>query len=229
MDIYIFTFMEHSFSEEELKAIADQLSHPKGDMGIEVSKTMHESNITMTQKAIELLHLEEGERLLELGHGNAHHVPDMLKEYPGLHYSGLEISELMHQEAKKANENAISDKTAAFYLYDGEEIPFGSESFDKIMTVNTIYFWKDPKKTAAEIHRVLKADGSFTLAFAQKRFMETLPFTQYGFTFYDDEKVEELMHGAGFTIVEQSDIKEVVKSKDLKNVEREFTVMRFFK
>ncbi|GAB3650886.1 class I SAM-dependent methyltransferase [Echinicola sediminis] len=221
--------MKNKFSEEELKAIASQLSHPKGEMGMEVSKTMHQSNISMTEKAIELLHLEEEEQLLELGHGNGHHVPELFGAYPTIRYSGLEISELMHEEAKKANAGFIENKQAAFYLYDGQNIPFEDNHFDKIMTVNTIYFWKEPQKMAAEIHRVLKEGGSFSLAFAQKRFMETLPFTQYGFTYYDDQKVEDLMYDTGFTIVEQSDIKETLKSKDLREVEREFTVMRFLK
>ncbi len=118
---------------------------------------------------------------------------------------------------------------ADFQLYDGDQIPFEAQSIDKVMTVNTIYFWKNPRQMAKEIHRVLKEGGCFVVAFAQQRFMETLPFAQYGFTFYDDEKVDELMHEAGFTIVEQSNVTEKVKSKDFQEVEREFTVMRFLK
>ncbi|GGF28228.1 class I SAM-dependent methyltransferase [Echinicola rosea] len=219
--------MEKSFTEEELKAIAAQLSHPKGEMGIDVAATMHESNISMTEKAIELLHLESGDRVLELGHGSAMHVSQLLEEQENLHYTGLEVSELMHLEAKKHNALWVDKGKTAFYLYDGESAPFESGIFDKIFTVNTIYFWSEPKKTAMELKRLLADEGSLVIAFAQKRFMENLPFAQYGFTFYDDEDVIELMAAVGLVPLEQSDVTETVKSKAMEEVEREFTVMRF--
>ncbi|WP_200975159.1 class I SAM-dependent methyltransferase [Echinicola sp. 20G] len=221
--------MKQSFTEEDLKAIAAQLSHPKGEMGIEVGDTMHESNITMTKKAIELCHFEGKELLLEIGHGNANHLSTLLTENSGLNYTGLEISDLMYQQAQMTNEAWIKSGRASFHVYDGQKIPFEKDYFDQIMTVNTIYFWKEPSKMAQDIYRVLQPEGRFTIAFAQKEFMETLPFTKYGFTFYDDEKVEELMYHAGFTIVEQVDVKETVKSKALEEVEREYTVMSFYK
>ncbi|AGA77349.1 class I SAM-dependent methyltransferase [Echinicola vietnamensis] len=219
--------MKKSFTEEELKAIATQLSHPKGEMGIDVAATMHESNLSMTEKAIELLHLEKGDRVLELGHGSAMHVGPLLAEADGLQYAGLEISQLMHEEAKKHNTTWIDEGKAAFYQYDGKKAPFESGSFDKIFTVNTIYFWSEPKKTTMELKRLLADEGSLVIAFAQKRFMENLPFTKYGFTFYDDENVIELMAAVGLVPLEQSDVTETVKSKAMEEVEREFTVMRF--
>ncbi|QDH78461.1 class I SAM-dependent methyltransferase [Echinicola soli] len=219
--------MKKSFSEEELKAIASQLSHPKGEMGIDVAATMHESNISMTEKAIELLHLENGDKVLELGHGSAMHVSQLLEEQESLHYTGLEVSELMYLEAKKHNIQWIDAGIADFHLYDGEQAPFESGSFDKIFTVNTIYFWKDPLRTAEELERLLADEGSLVIAFAQKRFMEKLPFAQHGFTLYDDADVMELMTEVGLVTLEQSDVTETVKSKAMEEVQREFTVMRF--
>lgn len=219
--------MEKSFTEEELKAIASQLSHPKGEMGIDVAATMHESNLSMTKKAIEMMHVEAGERVLELGHGSALHVEHVLAGAENIQYTGLEVSALMHAEAKKHNAQWMDAGKAAFFLYEGEKAPFESGSFDKIFTVNTIYFWADPLNTALELSRLLAEEGSLVVAFAQKRFMEKLPFTQYGFTLYDDEAVMELMSKAGLVAMEQSDITETVKSKAMESVQREFTVMRF--
>ncbi|MDN3670139.1 class I SAM-dependent methyltransferase [Echinicola jeungdonensis] len=221
--------MKKPKDQEELQQIANQLAHPKGEEGLEISKLMHQTNISMTEKAIELLKLENDDSILELGHGNGHHVVELLENIPSLKYYGLEISELMHQEAKKANINHLENGQAKFHLYGGDKIPFEKESFDKILTVNTIYFWKEPLKMAQEIHRVLNTGGRFTVAFSQKHFLEKLPFAQYGFTFYDNEMVEELMEAANFTIVEQSEITETVKSKAMEEIEREFTVMAFQK
>ncbi|WP_192348554.1 methyltransferase domain-containing protein [Algoriphagus sp. Y33] len=56
-----------------------------------------------------------------------------------------------------------------------------SEAFDKVFTVNAIYFWSDPVVLAREIYRVLKPDGRLVVAFAGRDFMKKLPFTDFVF------------------------------------------------
>jgi SAM-dependent methyltransferase len=60
-------------------------------------------------------------------------------------------------------------------LYEGKKLPFEDETFDKIFTVNTVYFWENPVEFLNEIYRVLKDDGTFVLTFGQRDFMEKLP------------------------------------------------------
>lgn len=221
--------MDQNFTEDEWKAIAQQLGHPKGEQGLTVAKNMEESNILMVEKAVEMLHLAGDEKVLELGHGSAQHVCELLEIFDGLEYHGLEISDLMYEIAQKVNEPEVKSGKAQFHLYEGKKIPFESACFDKVMTVNTIYFWDNPMEMALEIFRVLNEGGNFSLAFAQKTFMEKLPFTKFNFKFYDSEMVDELMYNAGFTIIEQVDVIEKLKSDPLGELEREFTVMRFIK
>ena len=83
-------------------------------------------------------------------------------------------------------------KPIAVFVYDGQNIPFGEQSFDKIFTVNTLYFWKEPNTFLEEIYRVLRNNGTFVLTFGHKDFMSNLPFTQYGFQLYHTEDVEKL-------------------------------------
>jgi hypothetical protein len=74
------------------------------------------------------------------------------KQAENLKYYGLEMSELMFQGARQINRNFVSQKQAFFSLYDGNVIPFGNAAFDKIFTVNTIYFWQGPEKLLLEIY-----------------------------------------------------------------------------
>ncbi|MHC0443676.1 class I SAM-dependent methyltransferase, partial [Flavobacterium sp. 3-210] len=80
----------------------------------------------------------------------------------------------MFQEARKINRNFVSQKQAFFSLYDGNKIPFEDETFDKVFTVNTIYFWQKPEDLLSEIYRVLKPNGNFCLTFAEEDFMKKL-------------------------------------------------------
>lgn len=211
--------------QEELQAIASQLKHPTGEKGIEMGNMMNETNINMTKHSIQNLNISNENRILELGHGNAGHVVSLFEQAEKLKYYGLEMSELMFQEARQINRNFVSQKQAFFSLYDGNTIPFEDELFDKIFTVNTIYFWQRPEELLSEIYRVLKPSGNFCLTFAEEDFMKKLPFTQFEFELYSTEKAQELIKKTPFKIVYTETQTEKVKSKTGELVDRAFTTI----
>jgi ubiquinone/menaquinone biosynthesis C-methylase UbiE len=211
--------------KEELQAIAAQLKHPTGEKGIEMANMMHETNINMTRHSVQNLNISKENKILELGHGNAGHVEFLFEKDENLKYYGLEMSELMFQEARQINRNFVSQKQAFFSVYDGNVIPFEDEFFDKIFTVNTIYFWQQPEKLLLEIYRVLKPDGIFCITFAEESFMKTLPFTQYEFELYSTEKVEKLIQKTAFKITNKETLTEKVKTRTGELVDRQFTTI----
>ncbi|GAA6766638.1 class I SAM-dependent methyltransferase [Flavobacterium sp. CGRL1] len=211
--------------QEELQAIASQLKHPSGEKGIEMGNMMNETNINMTKHSIQNLNISNENRILELGHGNAGHVEFLFEQAKKIKYYGLEMSELMFQEARQINRNFVSQKQAFFSLYDGNTIPFEDGLFDKIFTVNTIYFWQKPEELLSEIYRVLKANGNFCLTFAEEDFMKKLPFTQFEFELYSTEKAQELIKKSDFKIVYTETQTEKVKSKTGELVDRAFTTI----
>jgi ubiquinone/menaquinone biosynthesis C-methylase UbiE len=211
--------------KEELQAIAFQLKHPTGEKGIEMGNMMNETNINMTRHSIQNLNISKENKILELGHGNAGHVEFLFEQAENLKYYGLEMSELMFQEARQINRNFVSQKQAFFSLYGGNEIPFEENFFDKIFTVNTIYFWREPERFILEIYRVLKDRGTFCLTFAEESFMKTLPFTKYEFELYSTEKAENLIQKTAFKITKKETLTEKVKTKTGELVDRAFTTL----
>ncbi|MEG0849936.1 MAG: class I SAM-dependent methyltransferase [Flavobacterium sp.] len=211
--------------QEELQAIASQLKLPTGEKGIEMGNMMNETNINMTRHSIQNLNISNENKILELGHGNAGHVEFLFEQAENLKYYGLEMSELMFQEARQTNRNFVSQKQAFFSLYDGNKIPFENDFFDKIFTVNTIYFWQKPEELLVEIYRVLKPNGNFCLTFAEEDFMKKLPFTQFEFELYSSEKAQELIKKSPFKIVYSETQTEKVKSKTGELVDRAFTTI----
>lgn len=130
----------------------------------------------------------------------------------------------MHNEAKRLNDE-FKDQ-AEFVLYEGTKLPFEDQTFDKIFTVNTAYFWKQPVDYLNEIYRVLKDSGTFVLTFGQRDFMETLPFTQYDFKLYNSDEMEETVSKSHFKRMKISEKEEQVKSKaDGETVTRLYTVL----
>ncbi len=212
------------YTDEQLRAFAAQLSHPEGEMGIEVAQGMSLNNADMISKTIQSLQLIRGQQVLELGHGNGFHIPDLLTRAQGLHYTGLEISRLMHAEAQKLAQVAIGEGKADFHLYTGDVLPFGDGLFDQIMTVNTLYFWKEPLTTLREIHRVLKPGGRVYITYGQEAFMAPLPFTQYGFQLYDTSKLRTLLNQVTWKSIRFEDHRDRIELGPDDFLDREFTI-----
>lgn len=210
--------------KDELKILAQHLAHPQGEKGIEIGEMMNATNISMTLESVKTLGLEDDENILEIGHGNAGHLKNILGRAQNLRYTGADISETMHSEAKRLNKDF--ENQADFVLYEGKKLPFEDKTFDKIFTVNTLYFWENPVEFLNEIYRVLKNEGTFVLTFGQRKFMEKLPFTEYDFTLYSNSEIEELVSRSHFKRMKISEKEEDIQSKSgNETIHRIYTVL----
>lgn len=210
--------------KENLKILAQNLANPQGEKGIEIGEMMNATNIGMTLESIKTLLIEDNEAVLEIGHGNADHVKSIVNKAQNIHYTGIDISETMHYEAKRLNEEFKNQ--AEFVLYEGKKLPFEDKTFDKIFTVNTVYFWEEPVDFLNEIHRVLKDNGTFVLTFGQRNFMEKLPFTQFDFILYNTDEMEQTVSKSNFKRMKISEKEEEVKSKTgNETITRNYTVL----
>jgi ubiquinone/menaquinone biosynthesis C-methylase UbiE len=118
-----------------------------------------------------------------------------------VHYTGCDYSELMVKEASAINESFVKSGKAIFVHGDMNALPFADSSFNKIFTVNTIYFWDKPDTLLSEIRRVLSDDGIFVIALRTESSMKILPFTDYGFTLYDEGKLTKMLQENDFKVL----------------------------
>jgi ubiquinone/menaquinone biosynthesis C-methylase UbiE len=188
--------------EETLKAIADQLRQPTGEYAIQVGEKMNEGNLHINLNTFEAIELAAGDNILEIGMGNGFFVKNILSTDNTLRYTGCDFSEIMVDEACKKNEIFIASGQAQFYLADAKDLPFEKETFDKVFSINTIYFWENPQIVLAEIWRVLKPKGQVTISLRPKSIMEHYPFVKYGFKMFAKEDLKELMSKNNFTVVD---------------------------
>jgi SAM-dependent methyltransferase len=217
--------MSTTWNDDELKEMASQLSSPKGDNGIKTGERMAISNENMIALTIQQLDIEANEHVLEIGQGNGSHIDSIITNSTGVHYFGIDISETMIEEATRINQEFIDKNVVSLELSNGHDIDFQSSSFNKIFTVNTIYFWEAPDVYAKEIYRVLKPGGNFSIGFADRDFMKKLPFTKWKFQLYDKTTVSEILIKAGFSIAKIIQEKENIKGNLGEFIERDIVII----
>lgn len=209
-------------TESELRELAGQLRMPGGEQGIKVGEMMQFTNGNLISKVIEALGIKDNDMILEIGPGNGAHIQTTFRSFENFQYHGVDISETMVREAEKLNEG---NPNVTFTLIDGKMIPFSSDTFDKIATANTIYFWDDPDQYSKEITRVMKTGGRLSIGFIPKSTMQHIPFAKYGFTMYDIESVKALLEKAGLQNITANSYSEMVTSNSGEQIEREFVIV----
>lgn len=183
----------------DFEAVAAQLRHPKGEFGLKVAIKMNESNSFMNLSTIEKLNIQPYDHVMEIGMGNGFFVKNILESNKTIKYTGCDYSSSMVLEATNLNQTFFENGRCEFLECNSDALPFPDNFFDKILAVNTLYFCENPIKDIVEIMRVLKKDGTFSIAIRPKYIMENLPFTSYNFTLYNSVDLENLFKNAEVT------------------------------
>ena len=198
-------------TEENFKAIAEQLRKPHGSVGKEVGEMMNKGNKLMNMAAIEQLEIKSNDIILEIGMGNGYFVRNILAKDETIKYIGCDYSDDMVTEAFNYNNDFVKKGQARFNRANVIKLPYTNEYFNKIFTVNTIYVWDKTEAVLSEIKRVLRKDGQLIISLRPRSVMDKLPVTSYGFTTFSKDDCVELLTKYGFEVLsvfesEDSDI-----------------------
>jgi ubiquinone/menaquinone biosynthesis C-methylase UbiE len=189
-------------NDELFQSVAAQLRKPEGEYALTIAEKMNESNLLLNTYTIEALDITEGDSILEIGMGNGYFVKQIVESDTNVIYSGCDYSPAMIEESIRLNQDLVDQSVAQFHLADAHDLPFPDSSFTKIFTVNTIYFWEDVGAVLAEFSRLLKSGGILTIAVRPKEVMQQYPFTQYGFTMYSREELEQTLTDKGYEVTQ---------------------------
>lgn len=107
--------------------------------------------------------LEELERepfsdLLDAGCGPAPMISLLAEKYPDRHYTGLDLTPAMIEQAKKKN-----IPNAEFVVGDCENFPFEDNAFDAIICSNSFHHYPDPLAFFKSVKRCLRPGGRLVL------------------------------------------------------------------
>jgi SAM-dependent methyltransferase len=208
--------------------LASHLGNPQGDIGLAVGEFMNRLNLKLSDDAYGRLGLKAGDHVLEVGVGNGLFIPSLLNLAADTRYTGIDISETMLAAAAKANAAAVASGRVKLNLASVDDMPLDDASVDGAVTVNCIYFWPEPIKALAEIHRVLKPGSCLVVAATSPETAATSPHATRanGFRIYDTATLEAMHRAAGFSSVTIDTYFENVKRADGSPYARKYLMVR---
>ena len=182
------------------KYISKQFANPSGINSRVVMSVMTRQNKKQYQAVLDNINAQPTDAILDIGFGNGYLI-GMLQKYHPSKICGIEISQYMLDKVSRKYRQAVSTGTLDLRLANIKALPFDDACFDKICTINTLYFWNDTDSSFAEIKRTLKPDGIFINVFYGKGFLDKMSHAQYGYSKYSVEQVVEMTEKSGLKIV----------------------------
>lgn len=185
--------------------ISSQFGNPRGIVGKICCLIMNVMNRVMYRSVVKELLVDEHSKVLEIGYGNGYLIEKLYKiRHP--YIWGIDISKDMQEIAGKRNKKALAADKLKLLVGDCCALQFKNDFFDRVTSINTIYFWKSTLKGLEEIHRVLKKDGVFINVVYSKEWLQRLSYTKYGFKIFEKDELIKLGKEAGFSEVIIKDI-----------------------
>ena len=157
-----------SMKQRALRSLARQFGNPNGALGRVAGWVMgrRTSNVRRSHWAVELLDLQPGDRLVEVGCGPG--VAIAAAATRGATVVGVDRSPVMIGQARRRNRRAVRDGHVVLVVAPVENLPAFDVPFDSALAINTVGHWDDPLGGLGGLKRVLRAGGRIAVV-AQPR------------------------------------------------------------
>lgn len=179
-------------------------SKPRGEAGMEMLARMNESHARVTEWALSHFDWQGDEQVLDIGCGGGAALQRMAAHITSGKLTGVDYSQVSVEASILYNKEAVNSGRMQVCRGSVEALPFRDNSFDKITTVESFYFWPDPQENLREVYRVLQKGGTFLLiadiynhpGLSEKTRKNVDKYAMFNPT---REEYRQLLENAGFT------------------------------
>ncbi|MEH6681836.1 MAG: methyltransferase domain-containing protein [Sediminicola sp.] len=174
---------------------------------------MDSLNREMLLRTVAGLGLHNGLEILELEIGNNGQLEQLMEMRPHIIYLDKDASHLEEPNDRTEKWVQLSDGFPAF----------NDRTYDRIVCINTIHFWKRPKDLMGQLYRVLKDGGLIAIGFVQGSILERLPAD--GYKPYDIPKLLRLFGVFPFKSIDIANHMIKIKGTDGTGISTDYTVL----
>lgn len=147
------------------RAINRQAASPSGWFGHVLGFIWPREHGRLNAEVLDAVDVREGQSVLEVGSGTGHALREAARRTAPGHVVGVDISELMANLARRLNHAAVARGQIDVRTGDIETLDLKGATFDRIFSVNCIYFWRDVDTVLAKLAHALAPGGKLVLAF----------------------------------------------------------------
>lgn len=163
------------------------MREPKGLFSKWVARYMEKNHHNINQWTIQLLNIQENDRILEIGTGRGMTLSKVAEKLDRGKVYGIDASRHMVKYAKRKHKRLVEQEKAVITLGKAEQLPFEDRSFNKLFTVQTIYYLPDIEQVMKEVYRVLQVDGEVFLSFQKQELMKEQKRSQSLSTYSEED------------------------------------------
>lgn len=124
------------------------------------AESMEQGHGDVVRQVLAQLRTKPGEKILDLGCGNGWATRLLAKSAPGVSVIGVDVAPAM---VARAEEQTSLTLRARYEVAAFEALPFADRSFQRIFSMEAIYYAIDLDRALAECARVLAPEGSIDL------------------------------------------------------------------
>ncbi|GAC1326687.1 MAG: class I SAM-dependent methyltransferase [Chloroflexota bacterium] len=183
------------------RSFGSQFARPHGPLGRLVAGMMRRGNAPLNLWMVDLLRVEPGDRILEIGFGPGIALAKLLDRTSSGFIAGVDVSGSMVKQAQSRHARDIAARRLEIRKSDARSLPYDDAAFDKTCGAHVIYFWPDPVETVRELRRVLQPGGTLALAYQERQHMPPgaiTALTEAGARLVGPSDVEQVVRAAGF-------------------------------
>ncbi|MFX1281796.1 MAG: class I SAM-dependent methyltransferase [Promethearchaeota archaeon] len=176
-------------NEKNIKEFAEQQYKTSQNLNARMNLWSYGSNPVSLQKWIfSKIHLQEYERVLELGCGTGQLWLENFRIVPS--NCSIILSDFSKEMVSKASSNLQSlNLPIEFEIIDAEEISYPDHTFDVVIACHMLYHIPNIHQALESINRIMKPESRFIATTVSKRHLQELKDFLSGFGLYSGEKI----------------------------------------
>lgn len=181
-----------------LKTFLENCKNPRGRFGKFIINAMNKGHGPLSRWAFKSFPPVDGEAILDAGCGGGGNLVRILEQCPSSSVTGIDYSPVSVECSVRVTRK-FGDRCRVV-LGNVMELPFKEETFDRVVSFESVYFWPDPVDGLREICRVLKPKGKVMLASEMTDPGRGKFWTEHcsGMKIYTGEELVSFLEKAGF-------------------------------
>jgi ubiquinone/menaquinone biosynthesis C-methylase UbiE len=181
------------------RVISKQLKHPSGLFGRYILVSVwNRRNAPLNDSAIARLRLNPHDQVLDVGFGGGYLIGKLVNLVTEGHISGIDASRVMVEQCRKRFTRQIDSGILDLQCAPVDSMPYPDGSFNKVSSVNSLFYWQDFSQGAREIHRVLAPEGLLVLTYTCKPDLDKRGFSSSDVRTFTDDEVARTLKDASF-------------------------------